>query len=84
MASPNFYGFPNSKNIHVFSKALIICRMRASFGVGITVPVVIDIIPLTWQTHRENHGRSPAVLLFFFGKKEMEWKIEVGFIEDKM
>jgi hypothetical protein len=29
------------------AKLLIICRIRASFGVGITVPVVIDIIPFT-------------------------------------
>jgi len=29
------------------AKLLIICRIRASFGVGITVPVVIDIMPFT-------------------------------------
>ena len=48
------------------SKALIICRMRASFGVGITVPVVIDIIPLTLA--RENHvtGHQVTVKSWIF------------------
>ena len=78
---PIFYGFPKSKNIqwllwhhHVFSKALIICRMRASFGVGITVPVVIDIIPLTWKQAKQLTKFTVEItgnlgLLFFFGSR---------------
>ena len=40
------------------AKLLIIWRIRASFGVGITVPVVIDIIPFTSDATPRNQAHT--------------------------
>ena len=37
---------------------LIICRMRASLGVGMTVPVVMVIFPLAWQLNDYWHRKG--------------------------
>lgn len=50
------------------AKLLIICRIRASFGVGITVPVVIDIMPFTsmpptviWVRRKHHYTDIPCM-----------------------
>ena len=41
------HGTSDKPPTHNDTKLLIICRILASFGVGITVPVVMDIMPVT-------------------------------------